>query len=60
MENGLKYVECEIHNRAKDVGSATATWFAELLSPDPWFKNVVPNVRSLEQQVRDQTYAYYG
>lgn len=36
--------DCEIHSRAKDVGSATATWFAELLSPNPWFKDVVPNV----------------
>lgn len=37
--------ECEIHNRAKDVGTATADWFSELLSPNPWFKDVVPNVR---------------
>lgn len=36
--------ECQIHSREKDVGSATATWFAELLSPAPWFKDVVPNV----------------
>jgi len=36
--------ECQIHSRSKDVGSATASWFAELLSPDPWFKAVVPNV----------------
>lgn len=36
--------ECEIYSRAKDKGSATADWFAELLSPNPWFKDVVPNV----------------
>ncbi|KAK4865452.1 hypothetical protein LT330_009240 [Penicillium expansum] len=36
--------ECEIHNRAKDVGSATANWFKELLSSNPWFAKVVPNV----------------
>ena len=36
--------ECEIHNRAKDVGSATAEWFKELLSSNPWFAKVVPNV----------------
>jgi D-amino-acid oxidase len=38
--------ECEIHSRTKDIGSATADWFAELLSPSPWFKDVVPNVSS--------------
>lgn len=36
--------ECEIYSRVKDKGSATAGWFAELLSPTPWFKDVVPNV----------------
>jgi len=36
--------ECHIYSRAKDVGSATADWFNELLSPDAWFKDVVPNV----------------
>jgi D-amino-acid oxidase len=40
-------VDCEIHSRSKDVGSATANWFAELLSPNPWFKDVVPNVSGL-------------
>ena len=37
--------ECEIRSRAKDAGSPTALWFAELLSPNPWFKDTVPNVR---------------
>ncbi|XHG03056.1 hypothetical protein AWENTII_006377 [Aspergillus wentii] len=46
-EAGVHFQECEIHSRSKDVGSATATWFAELLSPNPWFKDVVPNFRSL-------------
>ena len=46
--------ECEIHSRAKDSGSATATWFAELLSPNPWFKDVVPNVsRAFGTRSRD-------
>lgn len=40
--NNMK--ECEIYSRVKDKGSATAGWFAELLSPAPWFKDVVPNV----------------
>lgn len=37
-------VDCEIHSRSKDVGTTTAKWFGELLSPSPWFKDVVPNV----------------
>jgi D-amino-acid oxidase len=39
-------LDCEIHSRAKDRGSATEHWFAELLSTNPWFKDVVPNVRN--------------
>ncbi|KAF7559742.1 hypothetical protein G7046_g4405 [Stylonectria norvegica] len=44
-EAGVHFQECEICYRSKDVGSATANWFAELLSPNPWFKDVVPNFR---------------
>jgi D-amino-acid oxidase len=43
-EAGVHFQECEIYQRAKDKGSATATWFSELLSTEPWFKDVVPNV----------------
>ncbi|OKL55644.1 hypothetical protein UA08_09125 [Talaromyces atroroseus] len=43
-EAGVHFQECEIHSRAKDKGSATANWFAELLSPNPWFSKVVPNL----------------
>jgi D-amino-acid oxidase len=32
-------------NRKKDVESATGQWFSELLSTDPWFKDVVPDFR---------------
>ncbi|EIT79407.1 D-aspartate oxidase [Aspergillus oryzae 100-8] len=39
--------ECEIHSRSKDVGTTTAKWFGELLSPSPWFKDVVPNFCTL-------------
>lgn len=35
----------EIHNREKDLGSATATWFADLLSPNPWWRSLLPDVR---------------
>ncbi|KAI1612716.1 D-amino-acid oxidase [Exophiala viscosa] len=44
---GVHFQHCEIHNRSKDVGTATAEWFAELLSPNPWFKEVVPSFRSI-------------
>jgi len=37
-------IECEIYNRSVDANSATAAWFSELLSPNAWFKDVVPNV----------------
>lgn len=43
----MHFQECEINVRAKDKDSATADWFSELLTPDPWFKDVVPNVSSL-------------
>ncbi|KAI9679343.1 MAG: hypothetical protein M1817_005363 [Caeruleum heppii] len=39
-----------IYNRKKDVDSATATWFAELLSTKPWFKDTVPDFRELPQE----------
>lgn len=51
MLSSIKHLEVlrsilgtEIYNRKKDVGSATATWFADLLSPNPWWKHVVPDV----------------
>ena len=40
-------LECKILKRSKDADSATAAWFAELLSADPWFKDVVPSVREM-------------
>ncbi|PYI16614.1 D-amino-acid oxidase [Aspergillus japonicus CBS 114.51] len=49
-EAGVHFQDCEIHSRAKDVGSATAKWFAELLSPSPWFAKVVPNFRTLPKE----------
>ncbi|KAK0390068.1 hypothetical protein NLU13_3641 [Sarocladium strictum] len=45
-EAGVHFQECEIKNRVKDAESATAEWFSELLSPTPWFKDVVPNFQS--------------
>ena len=34
----------QISQRKKDKGSATADWFAGLLSTEPWWKDVVPDV----------------
>ena len=50
--------ECEVQSRAKDVNSATAAWFSELLSPKPWFKDVVPNVRSNIENSKDERNPY--
>ncbi|BCR90950.1 FAD-dependent oxidoreductase [Aspergillus chevalieri] len=48
-DTGVHFQECEIQSHAKDVGTTTAKWFAELLSTNPWFKDVVPSFRSLPQ-----------
>lgn len=49
-EAGIHFQECEVHTRTKDAGSATADWFAELLSTEPWFKDTVPNFRVLKKE----------
>lgn len=36
-----------IYNREKDKQSTTAGWFNELLSREPWFKDIVPEVGKL-------------
>jgi hypothetical protein len=35
-----------VFSREKDVNSATGQWFAELVQKDPWYKDVVDNVRN--------------
>ncbi|KAH8698627.1 D-amino-acid oxidase [Talaromyces proteolyticus] len=47
---GVHFQDCEIRTRSKDLGSATANWFSELLSPNPWFKDVVPNFRVIPRE----------
>ncbi|TVY32253.1 D-amino-acid oxidase, partial [Lachnellula subtilissima] len=32
-------------NRLKDATTATGQWLSELTSPDPWFKNTLPDFR---------------
>ncbi|OOQ84749.1 D-amino-acid oxidase [Penicillium brasilianum] len=46
-EAGIHIQECEIYSRSQDKGSATADWFSELLAPNPWFKEIIPNFRSI-------------
>jgi hypothetical protein len=33
-----------VYNREEDAQSATAQWFSGLLSSQPWFSDVVPDV----------------
>ncbi|KAK3628328.1 D-amino acid oxidase [Elasticomyces elasticus] len=48
-EAGVHFQETVIYRRAKDVGTATGDWFAELIKEDAWFKDVVPNFRLLSK-----------
>jgi hypothetical protein len=34
-----------VYNRRKDRDSATGQWMAELMKENPWYKDVLPNVR---------------
>lgn len=43
-EAGVHFQQCEIYNRKKDISSTTAAWFAELLSPKPWFSTLFDDV----------------
>ncbi|KEF53179.1 D-amino-acid oxidase [Exophiala aquamarina CBS 119918] len=52
-EAGVHFQECEIYNRSIDANSATAAWFSELLSPNAWFRDVVPNFCSLPKESLD-------
>ncbi len=49
-EAGVHFQDCTILSRSKDQGSATAKWFNELLSLEPWFKDVVPGFRVLQKE----------
>lgn len=49
-EAGVHFQDTVVYNRKKDTGSATGTWFAELLKTDPWYKDVVPNFKLLPSE----------
>lgn len=36
-----------MYRRAKDTGTPVGEWFSELVREDAWFKDLMPNVRSL-------------
>jgi len=52
IEQNTGSADTIIYNRMKDASKATADWFSGLLSTDPWFKDVVPNVCDSVQLAR--------
>jgi len=48
-EAGIHFQETIIYNREKDEGSTVGKWFSELVDPNPWFQNIVPNYRRIPQ-----------
>ncbi|KAF7712592.1 Uncharacterized protein PECH_002840 [Penicillium ucsense] len=48
-EAGIHFLDAIIYNRKKDQETATGQWFAELVQPNPWYKDVVPDFRELPQ-----------
>ncbi|KAK5133706.1 hypothetical protein LTR08_007460 [Meristemomyces frigidus] len=45
----LPEADTVVYRRAKDAGTATGDWFAELHKDNAWFKDVVPNFRVLSK-----------
>lgn len=46
-EAGIHYQECRVYGRKKDEGTAVGIWFQELMKEDPWFKDLMPEVRPM-------------
>src|SRR5690242_20966071 len=44
-EAGIQYQDCKVYGRKKDEGTATGIWLQELMKEDPWFKDLMPEVR---------------
>ncbi|KAJ5123121.1 hypothetical protein N7448_009218 [Penicillium atrosanguineum] len=49
-EAGIHFLNTLIYNRKKDQGSATGDWFSELVKPNPWYKDVVPDFKSIPKE----------
>ncbi|KAG7004983.1 translation initiation factor eIF-2B subunit alpha [Physcia stellaris] len=39
--------ETAVYTRTKDANTATADWLCELVKPDPWYKDIVPDFQNL-------------
>ncbi|KAL9114822.1 MAG: hypothetical protein Q9187_007395, partial [Circinaria calcarea] len=48
-EAGVHFQNTVLYNRQKDLDSVTGDWFAEILKPDPWFKDTLPDFKSLSK-----------
>ncbi|KAJ5893633.1 D-amino-acid oxidase [Penicillium taxi] len=48
-EAGIHFQDAVIYSRKKDQESATGQWSSELVQPDPWYKDVVPDFKSLPE-----------
>ena len=47
MANSAQYlqlIDTVTYRRAKDQGTPTGEWMADLVSENPWFKDLLPNV----------------
>lgn len=40
----MRYTDTIIENRSKDKEFSSDQFFAELVQPNPWYKDVVPDV----------------
>lgn len=46
-EAGIHFRDTLIYNRKKDQETETGKWFSELTQPNPWYKDVVPDFKSV-------------
>ncbi|KAL4919812.1 hypothetical protein BDW62DRAFT_178498 [Aspergillus aurantiobrunneus] len=46
-EAGIHFQDSIVYNRKKDQETPTGSWFSSLVSEDPWYKDVVPDFKSL-------------
>ncbi|KAI5465529.1 D-amino-acid oxidase [Mariannaea sp. PMI_226] len=46
---GIHFQKSRILNRKKDIGSVTAKWYAELVSPNPWWNTLFPDYKKIPQ-----------
>lgn len=55
-EAGVHYQDCKVYGRKKDEGTAVGIWFQELMKEDPWFKDLMPEVRTMSNPFLLQDY----